>query len=61
MPDFRVANILRDARILEEARTDAFAVADSTDFQEGATLEMVTLADELRHRWGTRLGLATVG
>jgi len=61
LPDFRVANILRDARILEEARSDAFEVATSTDFLEGKTEEMRTLVDELRYRWGTRLGLASVG
>jgi ATP-dependent DNA helicase RecG len=61
LPDFRVANILRDGRILEEARADAFAIAETTEFQEGATAEMRLLADELKHRWGSRLGLATVG
>ncbi|MCM2263563.1 MAG: ATP-dependent DNA helicase RecG [Desulfuromonadales bacterium] len=61
LPDFRVANILRDARILEEARSDAFAIAETSEFQEGATEEMRSLAAELKHRWGTRLGLATVG
>jgi len=61
LPDFRVANILRDGRILEEARTDAFAIAESPEFQEGTTEEMRLLADELKYRWGSRLGLATVG
>jgi ATP-dependent DNA helicase RecG len=61
LPDFRVANILRDARVLEEARADAFALADTADFQAGSTPEMVALTEELRHRWGTRLGLASVG
>jgi ATP-dependent DNA helicase RecG len=61
LPDFRVANILRDARILEEARADAFSVAESGDFQEGSTPEMIALTDELRRRWGTRLGLASIG
>jgi ATP-dependent DNA helicase RecG len=61
LPDFRVANILRDGRILEEARADAFAIAESREFLEGATGEMRLLAEELKYRWGTRLGLATVG
>jgi ATP-dependent DNA helicase RecG len=61
LPDFRVANILRDGRILEEARIDAFAIAESPEFQEGTTEEMRLLADELQYRWGSRLGLVTVG
>jgi ATP-dependent DNA helicase RecG len=61
LPDFRIANILRDGRILEEARADAFTIAESIDFQKGATAEMRSLADELKRRWGTRLGLASVG
>ena len=61
LPDFRVANILRDGRILEEARSDAFAVAESDEFQRGTSEEMRILAEELRHRWGTRLGLVSVG
>jgi ATP-dependent DNA helicase RecG len=61
LPDFRVANILRDGRILEEARSDAFTLADSFEFQQGTTEEMRGLALELKHRWGTRLGLASVG
>lgn len=61
LPDFRVANILRDARILEEARADAFAMAESPEFQQGTSEEMRSLAIELKRRWGTRLGLASVG
>jgi ATP-dependent DNA helicase RecG len=61
LPDFRVANILRDARILEEAREDAFALAESPGFQQETTPEMRSLAAELKRRWGTRLGLASVG
>jgi len=53
--DFRVANILRDGRILEEARADAFAIAESPEFQEGTTEEMRILADELKYRWGAVL------
>ncbi|TLM69384.1 MAG: ATP-dependent DNA helicase RecG [Deltaproteobacteria bacterium] len=61
LPDFRVANILRDARVLEEARADAFAVAESGEFQEGSGGEGAAMLEELRRRWGARLGLASVG
>ncbi len=56
LPDFRVANILRDGRILEDARQDAFAYAESSDFRESNHIQSV-----LKERWGTRLELASIG
>ncbi len=56
LPDFRVANILRDGRILEEARQDAFAYAESPEFREAKQLQLV-----LKERWGGRLELASIG
>lgn len=56
LPDFRVANILRDGRILEEARQDAFSYAESDEFK-GSEL----MRDVLRERWGSRLELASIG
>ncbi len=56
LPDFRVANILRDSRLLEAARRDAFAYADSPEFKSS---EVVKKA--LKERWGTRLELAGIG
>jgi ATP-dependent DNA helicase RecG len=56
LPDFRVANILRDGRILEEARQDAFTYADSKDFKESRNIKEV-----LKERWGNRLELASIG
>jgi len=56
LPDFRVANILRDGRILEAARQDAFAYADSRDFRESGPIQAV-----LKERWGNRLELASIG
>ncbi|HEY6009498.1 MAG TPA: ATP-dependent DNA helicase RecG, partial [Geobacteraceae bacterium] len=56
LPDFRVANILRDGRLLEEARAAAFAVVD-----RDPTLslpEHAGLREELTRRWGGRLELA---
>jgi ATP-dependent DNA helicase RecG len=56
LPDFRVANILRDGRILEAARQDAFAYAESRDFKESRPVQLV-----LKERWGSRLELASIG
>lgn len=61
LPDFRVANILRDGRVLEEARQDAFAMAENEAFLAGRTPELRLVMAELRERWGTRLELASVG
>ncbi|BDV42872.1 ATP-dependent DNA helicase RecG [Geotalea uraniireducens] len=58
LPDFRVANILRDGRLLEEARQEAFAViAADPDLQ---LPENRRLRDELARRWGGRLELAGI-
>ncbi|MEI6207157.1 MAG: ATP-dependent DNA helicase RecG [Desulfuromonadales bacterium] len=59
MPDFRVANILRDATILEQARQAAFDVLENDpDFSSAGHALM---KDELVRRWGRRLELATIG
>ncbi|RNC67184.1 MAG: ATP-dependent DNA helicase RecG [Desulfuromonadales bacterium] len=58
LPDFRVANILRDGRILEEARKEAFAVVErDPDLKQS---EHVKLRAELARRWGGRLELAGI-
>lgn len=59
MPDFRVASLLRDGRILEEAREDAFALANDPSFLEDA--KYAEVREELLTRWGSRLELAAVG
>jgi ATP-dependent DNA helicase RecG len=56
LPDFRVANILRDGRILENARQDAFAYAESREFRQSKQIQSV-----LKERWGSRLELASIG
>lgn len=56
LPDFRVADILRDGRILEEARGEAFAL-----LERDARLEChPMLKEELVKRWGGRLELAGI-
>ncbi len=56
LPDFRVANILRDGRILDDARQDAFAYAESRNFRESREVQVI-----LKERWGSRLELASIG
>ena len=56
LPDFRIANILRDGRILEEARREAFAFIEDPEFTASASL-----LETLRERWGNRLELASIG
>jgi ATP-dependent DNA helicase RecG len=59
LPDFRVANLLRDGRILEEARQDAFEMAaDSAFLVDPAYAD---LRQTLMDRWGNRLELASIG
>jgi len=58
LPDFRVANILRDGRILEEARMEAFSLVEK---DRGLVApENAGLRRELARRWGGRLELAGI-
>jgi ATP-dependent DNA helicase RecG len=59
MPDFRVANILRDGNLLDKARKAAFDLLESDPglVQPSHSL----LYDELLRRWGNRLELASIG
>jgi ATP-dependent DNA helicase RecG len=59
MPDFRVANILRDGTILEQARQTAFSLLESDADLSAAG--HVSLREELLRRWGNRLELAAIG
>jgi ATP-dependent DNA helicase RecG len=59
LPDFRVANLLKDGRVLEEARREAFQLASEPDFMTNQKYE--DLRQVLMERWGTRLELASVG
>ncbi len=58
MPDFRVASILRDGIILEQARSAAGKLLDSDKNMESFTGKWIK--EELLRRWGTRLELAGV-
>jgi len=59
IPDFRVANLLRDGRVLEEARQDAFRLANDPEFMHAANY--LEIRQTLLERWGSRLELASIG
>lgn len=56
LTDFRIANLLRDSRILEQAREDAFACAN-----ELRDTPSSPVMQTLMHRWGRKLELASAG
>ncbi|BCA79757.1 ATP-dependent DNA helicase RecG [Desulfuromonas sp. AOP6] len=58
LPDFRVANLLRDGYLLEQARDEAFHLAEKKDFLSNPDYQ--ELRQALMDRWGDRLELATV-
>jgi ATP-dependent DNA helicase RecG len=59
LPDFRVANIIRDARILNEARDEAFALIRKDPLLEHP--DHFFLKEILQERWKGRFELAEVG
>jgi ATP-dependent DNA helicase RecG len=59
LPEFRVADLLRDAALLEDARRDAQAII-AADPELRAT-EHRGLRDALLARWRGKLALASVG
>jgi len=58
LPEFRVASILRDGRILEEARREAFTLVERDP--ELQLPEHRCMKEEMVRRWGGRLELAGV-
>ncbi len=58
MPDFRVASILRDGAILEQARTAAFQMLEKDPAL--STPAGSRIREELLRRWGSRLELANI-
>jgi len=59
LPDFRIANLLSDGRVLEEARQDAMDLVDAPGFPHDDKFREVYAT--LVERWGGRLELASIG
>ena len=59
LPDFRVANLLKDAALLETARREAFDYVEQT--RQLTTPDAQAIKQELQRRWGGRLELAAIG
>lgn len=59
LPDFRIANIIRDTQILSEAKTDAFSLIEKDPCLERP--EHRLMKEVLFRRWGGRLDLAKTG
>ena len=59
LPDFRAANLIRDARLLQQARQEAFALIEQDP--ELSSADHLLLREVIRERWQERLELAAVG
>ncbi len=59
LPDFRIASIIRDARILNDAKEDAFALAARDPFL--GKPEHLILKETLISKWQGKLDLARTG
>lgn len=59
LADFRIANLLRDGQVLEQARADAFELAQREEFLTAENYS--DLRQALLDRWGSRLELAGIG
>jgi ATP-dependent DNA helicase RecG len=59
LPDFRIASIIRDARILNDAKEDAFALAARDPLLEKP--EHAILKEALLDKWKGKLDLARTG
>ncbi|MEW6615866.1 MAG: ATP-dependent DNA helicase RecG [Thermodesulfobacteriota bacterium] len=59
LPDFRVANIVRDIKVLQEARREAFKVVEMDPALTNPSHRY--LKEILKERWKGRLELASVG
>jgi ATP-dependent DNA helicase RecG len=59
LPDFRVANFLRDIKLLSEARKEAFAIISTDPILSQP--EHLFMKEILKERWKGRLELAMIG
>lgn len=59
LPDFRIASIVRDGRILSEAKADAFALVEADPLLDNPA--HLKLREVLLHRWKGRLEVAKTG
>ncbi|ORJ63636.1 ATP-dependent DNA helicase RecG [Geothermobacter hydrogeniphilus] len=59
LPDFRIANLLQDGRVLEEARQEAMAMVEDPEFPSADKYREIIAT--LHDRWGGRLELASIG
>ena len=59
LPDFRVANFVRDIQLLEEARKEAFSLISRDPILSRP--EHLFVKETLKERWKGRLELATIG
>jgi ATP-dependent DNA helicase RecG len=59
LPDFRIASIIRDARILNDAKEDAFQLAERDPFLEKP--EHIIMKETLLWKWQGKLDLARTG
>ena len=59
LPDFRIANIIRDGRILSDAKRDAFALVAEDPRLERP--DHLPIKEVLLRRWGRRLDLGRTG
>jgi ATP-dependent DNA helicase RecG len=59
LPEFRVADLLRDGAILEQARTEADDIVARDPNLENAAHQ--ALRENLLARWRGKIGLASVG
>ena len=57
LPDLRAANIIRDADLLEKARTEAFDLVQ----KDPTLVQYPALREFLKRKWQGRLGLISVG